>query len=95
MTVHEATMFNDRFEQALSAEHPLGALRSLALDWVQRGQSRETVLAAFERQRQHLREAGQEQAEEVVMEVMDFLTGWCSPHVRLPDPPAPTDPHRS
>ena len=31
-----------------------------------------------------MREANRETDEDVVLEVMDFLTGWCSPHMRLP-----------
>jgi hypothetical protein len=31
-----------------------------------------------------LRQAGREADEDMVMDVMDFLMGWCSPHMKLP-----------
>jgi hypothetical protein len=40
---------------------------------------------------QFLREAGREKDEDAVMDVMDFLVGWCSPHMRLStDSPTPS-----
>jgi hypothetical protein len=45
----------------------------------------------FEKARQFLREADREKDEDAVMDVMDFLLGWCSPHMQLPpDPPSPS-----
>jgi len=37
----------------------------------------------FEQTRRQLREAGRDREEEVVLEIMDFLVGWCSPHMNL------------
>jgi hypothetical protein len=31
-----------------------------------------------------LRQDGRETDEDAVMDVFDFLTGWCSPHMRVP-----------
>jgi hypothetical protein len=31
-----------------------------------------------------LRQLGRETEEDPVMDVMDFLVGWCSPHMKLP-----------
>jgi hypothetical protein len=58
------------------------------------GQTREAVLELFERARQQLRHADREAEEDAVMDVMDFLVGWCSPHMKLP-PEQPTPGGRS
>ena len=42
------------------------------------------VVEHFEEARQRLREADREAEEDVVMNVMDCLVGWCSPHMKLP-----------
>jgi hypothetical protein len=47
------------------------------------GQDQAAILDLFEQARHYLREAGRESEEDVVMEVMDFLVGWCSPHMSL------------
>jgi len=41
------------------------------------------ILDFFEKNRQSLHEAGRETDEDSLVEVMDFLTGWCSPHMSL------------
>ena len=40
--------------------------------------------ALVERARQQLRQADRETEEDAVMDAMDFLVGWCSPHMKLP-----------
>jgi hypothetical protein len=40
--------------------------------------------------RQQLRQAASEAEEDTVMDVMDFLVGWCNPHMKLPPPEGPT-----
>jgi hypothetical protein len=47
------------------------------------------VLALFETARQQLREAGREADEDVLMDVMDCLVGWCGPAARLSPDAAP------
>ncbi|HVA47411.1 MAG TPA: hypothetical protein VNH11_13660 [Pirellulales bacterium] len=47
------------------------------------GQQRDSILGFFDKNRQALREAGRDSDEDVVLEVMDFLVGWCSPHMSL------------
>jgi hypothetical protein len=44
---------------------------------------RDVLLDELESLRAELREADREDLEDVVLEVMDFVTGWASPHVRL------------
>jgi hypothetical protein len=72
-----------------AAQLPHGGLRLDALRSVvshelhERHADRDVVLGQLEALRGELRRAGRTQDEEVVLEVMDFLVGWCSPHVCL------------
>jgi hypothetical protein len=86
---------DDRFERALRSEDPIPRLRSLAASILEEGEDPAAVLERFNAVREHLREADREADEDAVMDVMDFLVGWCSPHMRLDaeqpsflDPPA-------
>lgn len=47
------------------------------------GVPRQEVLDQLEALRYELRETGTEGQEDAVLDVMDFVSGWCSPHVRL------------
>lgn len=76
--------FHESLEQALRLPEPVSQLRSLALRLFSEGQDRAQVLERFEAARQQLRQAGREADEDAVMDVMDFLVGWCSPHMKLP-----------
>jgi hypothetical protein len=72
-----------QFAQVLHTEQPRVRLREtvrslLAQDW-----TREQLLADLEHYRGLLREAGRDEDEDVVLEVMDFLVGWCSPHMKV------------
>jgi len=72
-----------RFEHALADSDPVEALRSLVLELSTEGFTKAAILEIFEQQRQRLRTANRESAEDAVMDVMDFLVGWCSPHMKL------------
>jgi hypothetical protein len=70
------------YRNALDAEEPLVALRSTVADELrEHGDDRRRVLNDLEELRLVLREEGRD--EDVVLDVMDFVTGWCSPHERL------------
>jgi hypothetical protein len=47
------------------------------------GQSRTDALAELTRFREQLASAGRAEDEDIVLEVMDYLIGWASPHLRL------------
>jgi hypothetical protein len=72
------------FEEALLSTEPLRELRSLALSLSSQGQDKTAILAKFAEALQQLREANRESDENVVMDVMDCLAGWCSPEMRIP-----------
>jgi hypothetical protein len=74
-----------RIEEALRSSDRVRELRRLAHRLLDEGIKADTLLSAFERAREHLRSAHRDQEEDAVMDAMDFLTGWCSPHMKLPD----------
>ena len=47
------------------------------------GQDRADALAGLTRFRQELARAGRDEDEDIVLEVMDYLAGWASPHLKL------------
>lgn len=77
-------MIDKRIQQALSSSEPVNDLRNWVLHLLADGQTREAILEVLERARQQLRQADRESDEDAVMDVMDFLVGWCSPHMKLP-----------
>lgn len=82
-TQADQAMMQERFRGALAREQPLCSLRDEVRMALAQGQDREVVLAGLERLRQALDEVGQAEQEDVVLDVMDFLVGWCSPHMKL------------
>src|SRR4051794_34395256 len=75
--------FEPALDQALRSENQLGALRSLAQRLVAQEQDVSTVVELFESARLRLQAEGRDADEDVVLEVLDLLTGWCSPHMRI------------
>jgi hypothetical protein len=74
-------------EKALESPDPFKELRHLAIQLLSTGQDQAGVLAVFEKARQELRQANRGEDEDVIMEVMDCLVGWCSPSLKLPPDP--------
>ncbi len=77
-------MIVQRIEEALRTSETVHNLRRLAENLLADGQERAAILKLFENARQHLRQSGRESDEDAVMGAMDFLVGWCSPHMKLP-----------
>ena len=72
-----------RFEEALSSDAPLDALRAELRGLLEEGWSREALLRQLESDRETLRSSGRSGDDDVLLEAMDLLTGWASPHVKL------------
>jgi hypothetical protein len=69
---------------ALASGDRLESLRRAAERELEAGASREQLVAALEELRGDLRRVGgRDEDDDVVLEVMDFVNGWCSPHMRL------------
>ena len=73
----------EAIDRAVQPQNPLQALRSLAQQLLAEGRSTPEVIELFESAREHFRATGRESDEDALLDVMDFVTGWCSPHVRL------------
>lgn len=72
-----------RLEKALSSQRPLHRVRETLRDLLDQGYSRETLLDELEQFRTVLRGSGRGDGEDLVLEAMDFLVGWSSPHMKL------------
>src|SRR5262245_59245173 len=75
--------FDEDLGMALRAPNPIQEARALAQQLLAQGYGKASVVEMFEKARQQLRQAGRETDEDVVLDVLDFLVGWCSPHMRL------------
>jgi hypothetical protein len=77
-------MADSEFEQALREpgprmEHLLAKVKAR----LAKGDSKAEVLSALQSYRQELIDAQRDEDEDVVLEVMDFVVGWASPHMQL------------
>lgn len=71
------------FHQALDSPEPVLKVRDLARSELEHGVSRSEVLGQLESLRIELRGGGRSNQEDVVLDVMDFVSGWSSPHMQL------------
>ncbi len=82
-------MIDQRIEQALRSSEPVHELQNLVLHLFAEGQTREAILELFEGVFLGLAIGLSQILPGAVMDVMDFLVGWCSPHMKMP-PEQPT-----
>lgn len=68
---------------ALRADQPLWELREVVKSLLAASYDRQVVIEDLTAFALELRAAGREADEDVVFDVLDFLTGWCSPHMKL------------
>jgi hypothetical protein len=74
----------EEFERALRQRGPRDQNLAAAVKAsLAAGQNRADALAALTRFREDLARAGRGEDEDVVLEVMDYLVGWASPHQKL------------
>lgn len=71
------------FREALHASQSLTRMRALVRDELEHGVPRREVLGQLESLRIELRGNGRAAEEDVVLDVMDFVSGWSSPHMQL------------
>ncbi len=77
MTTH------DLFSEALESVEPVWELRGVVRGLLADGHDREALLSDLEAMRGELQASGRDKAEESVLDVMDFIVGWTSPHTKL------------
>jgi hypothetical protein len=68
---------------ALSSASPLEELKNVTRALLSKGVSRQDVIERLEDLRSGLRDAGREREEDVVLDVLDFVSGWASPHMKI------------
>lgn len=73
----------DPVRESVQAGKSLGDLHEQAREMIASGIDREAIFSALGEFRAELRVAGNEPAEDLVMEVMDFFASWCQPSARL------------
>src|SRR4051794_12018581 len=74
---------DERVEAALRVPDRVEALRSFVHNLFTSGYDQSAVLDLLEGVRQELRTAAREEDEDTVLDVMDAVVGWCSPHTKL------------
>ena len=72
--------FHERFQEAFQQAAPLMALRQTIIDLRAEGFGKDKLLQELESFRSVVTA---EVAEDLVVDVMDFLWGFCSPHRRI------------
>lgn len=78
---------DERIELALHSPEPFKQLHALAVNLLDQGLDRATVIQDFKKVQRQLRAADREAEEDVLMDVLDCLVDWCSPHVRIETAP--------
>ncbi len=76
-------LYDQELEGAVASQEPMAALRMLVTQLTTEGLSQRAIYELFDTFRADLRVGGRDADEDVVLEVMDQIVGWCSPHVRL------------
>jgi len=73
----------ERLLGAFNAQIPLQALRAELIQLRTEGHEKEVLLTTLEKCRTHLQQTNRENDEDTVLEAMDYLVGWCSPHMEI------------
>jgi hypothetical protein len=74
---------HDRLTEALRSGDPTTSLSEAVRMLVAQGHKRATLYTELEQLRESLAATGRESEEDAVLDVMDFLSGFCSPHMRI------------
>jgi hypothetical protein len=73
-------LIKNALEDALKQSDPVIQLKSAVKDMIVDGYNREDIIDEFELLRKELSD---ETEENVVLDIMDFVVGWCSPHMKI------------
>jgi hypothetical protein len=67
----------------LRSVDPLPAIRAVLVAEVASGTTRDELGAVLEQLRLHLRADGRTDSEDLVLDAMDMLVGWCGPDAQI------------
>lgn len=70
-------------EEAFRADNPLEELRNRVQAMVRQGYEREKLIQELTDFALDLRAVNRERDEDLITDVLDFLTGWCSPNMKI------------
>ena len=74
----------EQLDESLRSADPIGQLRELLRGLLAAGHDRDALYAEMQRYVvAELRTADREADEDIVLDVMDCLVGWCAPGMRL------------
>ena len=74
----------ERFDEALRSADPFDRLRDIVRGLLATGHDREALYAELQRYvADELRVASRDKDEDIVLDVMDCLVGWCAPEKKL------------
>ena len=76
-------LLQDRLGKSLCADDPFAALSTVVRALVEEGESREALYEELERLRATLRHHGRHDRDDIVLDVMDLLAGFCAPQARI------------
>ncbi len=78
----------DRIERAALTENPAANLTTLVDALRMEGMSKQEIGSAYYLAYRHYRDTGRDKQADAIADVLDVLTGWCTPGSRLlPDEP--------
>ena len=73
------TVLSQEVRAALSADSPLDAMVQVVSGWRDTGVTREQAESRLRAVRQELSASGDSTGEDVILEVLDVVAGWCGP----------------
>jgi hypothetical protein len=79
LTMNEDDEIVQILNRSKAHDEALNALRDFVIRLRTEGKSKEDILTRM----QELRKSVSDEQEDILLEVMDFLVGWCSPHMKI------------
>jgi len=76
-------MNTELLEAALRSDNPFEEIRNLLKTVIAQGYEREKLVQELIGFALRLRAENREQDDDLILEMVDFLTGWCSPHMKI------------
>ena len=73
----------DFLRECVIENQGVSKFRLIVGDLIAGGADREQLLSDLERIRAEFRSVGRDVIEDRVMEIMDFVVGWCGPHMKI------------
>ena len=73
----------EALKSGIRSKQDTRALREIVVSLFDAGVTQESLLDGLKHLRKEFREAGDDEAEDAILEVMDYVVGWCSPHMRI------------